>query len=244
MKHIESEQLWERIFIVVVACFLFMVVVMGIMAFTHKTEPVEEKYEPTKVIRAVEPMTGEKEILPLPEIITETATEPETEAETKSVEEDGFVDYALPKTETETNPMVETSSSYEEISEYVKGKSEETGVPYALIMAVIEHESHFDPLAVSATNDHGLMQINAGNHSWMRKVFGNEWDVYNPYDNINAGVYMLSMLYERHGKDVSETLLCYQCGEGGAARRLASGITETTATREIMELMGKYGETT
>lgn len=81
MKHIESEQLWERIFIVVVACFLFMVVVMGIMAFTHKTEPVEEKYEPTKVIRAVEPMTGEKEILPLPEIITEAETERETGTE-------------------------------------------------------------------------------------------------------------------------------------------------------------------
>ena len=81
MKRLTSEQVWERLFIIVVACFLFMVVVMGIMAFTHKTEKPKEKYEPTKAIRAVEPMTGEKEILPLPEIITEAETERETETE-------------------------------------------------------------------------------------------------------------------------------------------------------------------
>ena len=44
-------------------------------------------------------------------------------------------------------------------------------VPVTLIYAMIEHESQFDPEIISKTDDYGLMQINAVNHTWLNEEY-------------------------------------------------------------------------
>lgn len=85
---------------------------------------------------------------------------------------------------------------------------------YEVCLAQMYHESQFKKDVVSATNDHGLFQINAGNYSWLHNTLGiNSLD--DPYDNIDCGVYILVTNVEKYGS-IEEALVAYNqgyCGE-------------------------------
>lgn len=100
-------------------------------------------------------------------------------------------------------------------------------VDYSLIISIMWVESRFDPQALNTANsngtyDIGLMQINSTNIEWVNELAGRELDLYNPYDNIEAGILIYST-YKNYWKDkVSETellqrhtLLTYNRGLGG-----------------------------
>lgn len=53
------------------------------------------------------------------------------------------------------------------LQRYIYEICAEKSVPVMLALAMIEHESGFNPEVVSSTNDYGLMQINAVNHDWL-----------------------------------------------------------------------------
>lgn len=107
-----------------------------------------------------------------------------------------------------------------------------------LALAVMERESRFHPNSISATNDYGLMQINAGNHAWLTKRLG-VTDFLDPKQNILCGVYMLS-LYRAKGYDNAYTLICYNAGPTKAAQLLQQGIHSTRYSQSVLEKMGKY----
>ena len=77
---------------------------------------------------------------------------------------------------------------------------------YKVVLATAYHESHFKLDAISNTNDHGLMQINAGNYNWLHKELGID-SLDDPYDNIDCGVYILCTGYEKYNN--AETALVY-----------------------------------
>lgn len=113
---------------------------------------------------------------------------------------------------------------------------EEYNVPFALAVAVAEQESRFDPNAKSRTGDHGMMQINKSNFSWLRKL-GIE-----PLDkkgNIIAGVLMLSEALSRCNT-VNEALMVYNRGAAGAKRLWKKGIYSTEYSRQTMERYDKW----
>lgn len=83
---------------------------------------------------------------------------------------------------------------------------------YTLLIAQMYHESKFRADAISQTNDYGLMQINKGNHEWLGGMLGN-YDFLDPYNNIEAGVYMMSYGLKKYN-DVHKALVCYNSGEG------------------------------
>lgn len=59
---------------------------------------------------------------------------------------------------------------------------------------IVARESSWNPRAVSATNDHGLFQLNAP--TWQR-YFGSRWQrVYDPVANVR----MAYAIYRRGGK--------------------------------------------
>lgn len=85
---------------------------------------------------------------------------------------------------------------------------------YEVCLAQMYHESQFEKDVVSATNDHGLCQINAGNYSWLHKTLGID-SLDDPYDNIDCGVYILVTNFEKYGS-IEEALVAYNqgyCGE-------------------------------
>lgn len=82
---------------------------------------------------------------------------------------------------------------------------------YTLFIAQMYHESGFDPNVVSATNDHGLMQINICNHDNLEAMFGFT-DFLDPYVSIESGVYFMSEFLHKYN-DVEKALVCYNRGE-------------------------------
>lgn len=181
----------------------------------------------------------------------------ETEAEAKTEEEEATVfeeDYSedfievpgmeygaiTPDIPEESCEEDDVNALDEEWYAYVRARCEDTGVPYALVMAIIEHESGFDPRAVSVTNDYGLMQINRINHPRMRSIFGEDWDPLNPYDNVDAGLEMLEPLWHSFEGDYDAVLMCYQYGNTGAAKLWAQGIYESEASKDIQSRMVNY----
>lgn len=118
--------------------------------------------------------------------------------------------------------------------EYAYNLCEEKEIPFALVCAVIESESGFNPDAVSYDGkDHGLMQIREINHGWLNEELGYTLDYKNPYDNVLAGVTMLSRLYEKNGGNIINTLMCYNMGEGGASKAWESGVYNTQYTDKV-----------
>lgn len=120
--------------------------------------------------------------------------------------------------------------------DYLWAKCKEYGIEayYELMLAMIYHESKFDPSVVSGTNDYGLMQINSCNHNWLKETLGIT-DFLNPYDSIDAGVYIMSGYLLKYN-DIHMALMCYNMGEGGAKR---CGQSSSTYSREVVADMDK-----
>ena len=107
------------------------------------------------------------------------------------------------------------------------------GVSFPLVMALIEHESQFDRTARSSTGDSGYMQINDCNADSLADL--GYTDLFDLYQNVSAGVYMLKYLFNKYDGDTTFVLMAYNAGETGAANQRAAGIYETEYTVEILE---------
>ena len=119
---------------------------------------------------------------------------------------------------------------------HMQDMCEKYGVPYALALAMADVESRFDPDAASRTNDYGLMQINKGNHDWLR---GLGMDPMTYEGNIEAGVYMIGQHLEAYG-DTEKALMAYNNGPSGARRLWEAGTYQTDYTRKVMAALEKW----
>ncbi len=86
---------------------------------------------------------------------------------------------------------------------------ERHGVDPALVHAVIDAESAFNPWAVSRKGAQGLMQLMPRTASALGVR-----DSFNPRDNIEGGVRHLRYLLDRFPGNVSFALAAYNAGEG------------------------------
>jgi membrane-bound lytic murein transglycosylase F len=108
-------------------------------------------------------------------------------------------------------------------SPFIKAAAKKHGFDWRLISAQIYQESHLNPWAKSPAGAKGLMQLLSSTaHSLGVK------DIYNPVENINAGVQYLKKLYDLFdGANETDRLLislaAYNIGQGHIrdARRLA-----------------------
>lgn len=100
----------------------------------------------------------------------------------ESESEDGFV-------------YIENISFPKEHQEYLYELCIERGLDYLKTLAVLKHESQFDPRAYYKSS-YGYMQIHKVNHSNLSKALGTANSPYDPYVNINWGTHMLKNLYD------------------------------------------------
>jgi soluble lytic murein transglycosylase-like protein len=92
---------------------------------------------------------------------------------------------------------------------------------------------------VNGTQDSGIMQINDVNKAWLSERWGIE-DLMDPYQNIDAGTAMLGGLTDKYG--AHRAMLAYQYGETGMARKLANGVTTSTAIENAYRQREVYKE--
>lgn len=111
-------------------------------------------------------------------------------------------------------------------------------VPVALAMAMIDHESHFNPEAVSDTDDYGFMQINEINHSVLEEQFRCA-NMLDPYQNVFCGIKIIGFYIEKY-EDYGKALMAYNMGDYGAKKAWESGVESTSYSDSILELMSEY----
>jgi soluble lytic murein transglycosylase-like protein len=109
----------------------------------------------------------------------------------------------------------------------VREAAERHKVDPALVRAVIETESNWNPAAKSRKGAMGLMQLIPT--TAMR--FGVN-DAYNPGQNVDAGVKYLKVLLERYRGNLDLALAAYNAGEGAVDR--AGGVPTYRETQNYV----------
>lgn len=108
----------------------------------------------------------------------------------------------------------------------------------ALVMAVIQAESAYNPGALSPKNAQGLMQLIPAT----AQRFGVK-DPWNPVENIKGGVAYLSWLLRRFSGNVEWVLAAYNAGEAAVERhRGVPPFQETQAY--VKKILAQYPKTT
>ncbi len=125
------------------------------------------------------------------------------------------------------------------VQKYIYFMSRKYGVEYAVVLAVMDHESRFQYNATSKSGtDHGLMQINERNSEYLYNNIG-VTDINNPYQNIQSGVWMLSCFLYKY-EDTTQALMAYNCGEGGAKKLWANGQYSSAYSEAVLEEIDGY----
>lgn len=136
-------------------------------------------------------------------------------------------------------PYIEGIPLSFDIQEYIWNTGLENEIDPYLIYAMIEVESGYDAGAVSEDNhDYGLMQIRTINHSWINDALDDELDYLNAKDNIAAGIFLLSELYDNYydNSGIHCVLMAYNMGEGGAEVLWEEGQFSTKYSKKVVDV--------
>ncbi len=109
-------------------------------------------------------------------------------------------------------PYAPHALSPTQLQSLVTPASERTGVPPALINAVLMAESAGDPSAVSNAGAQGLMQLMPGTAA----TCGIE-NPFDPAENVDCGSRYLRALLQRYNNNVELTIAAYNAGPGAVA---------------------------
>ena len=94
----------------------------------------------------------------------------------------------------------------------------------ALVRAVVETESNWNPSAISSRGAQGLMQLVPTTAQQMGVN-----NVLDPKQNLDGGVHYLQLLLQRYNGDLDKALAAYNAGPGAVDR--ARGVPRYTETR-------------
>ena len=114
------------------------------------------------------------------------------------------------------------------VERIVREAADRHNVDPALVRAVIETESNWNPSAISRKGAVGLMQL----MPTTAQRFGAS-DFYTPQQNVEAGVKYLKTLLERYDGNLDLALAAYNAGEGAVDR--AHGIPAFRETRDYVQ---------
>ena len=90
-----------------------------------------------------------------------------------------------------------------------------SGLPIALVDAVITMESGYNPSARGSSGEIGLMQVKPATARMVRSLTGvRAGSLSVPADNLRIGMAYLNWCYKRAKRDVSATIGCYNAGPG------------------------------
>lgn len=118
-----------------------------------------------------------------------------------------------------------------ELQDIADKACEDYKIPQDVLYAVMKVESGYQ---VDAQNGscYGLMQIHTINMEYLSSNIGTT-DLTDPEQNIEAGAFILGGYLEKYS--LTDSLMAYNLGEGGAKRLWKQGIHETGYTKKVLE---------
>ena len=198
---------------------------------------IESTIPETKLIEEVEEKTKEKTEEEI-EQKTEKEIEQKTEKEITKENDEEDKTYEIMETPKEESIPEYNIPLDEDIQKYLYDKCKEYNVPYDLTLGVIKVESNFNPSLIhknsNGSRDYGLFQINTINHKWLSEELGIT-DFLNPYQNIDAGVYMLSQLIQKYDNE-HIVLMSYNMGERATKNLTSRGIDSSRYSRKVIAI--------
>lgn len=151
-----------------------------------------------------------------------TVTQAEEPEEPPKAEEPKRTYYDVPLTEDLQDIIIDTASG--------------RGVDPALVLAVIEKESGYNPNASGDNGrSQGLMQIWRSFHEKRMKKLGAA-NLYDPRDNVLVGIDILAEKLEKY-EDAEKALIAYNAGDAGAKKHYFSkGIYSSSYSRAVLKI--------
>lgn len=136
-----------------------------------------------------------------------------------------------PKHEPEQQQVSELIPLDPELQTFTGYEALKNGVPYALVLALMEQESRFT-LDADSGDSFGIMQINA--------IHGPRDIIMEPHENIRIGCWLLGYLYKEYGRwDMA--LTAYNWGQQGAEREFFQyGVASSPYSKEVMARWRKW----
>ena len=124
----------------------------------------------------------------------------------------------------------------EDLQDIIIDVSEKRGVDPALVLAVIEKESGYNPDASGDNGkSQGLMQIWRNAHKKRMKKLGVA-NLYDPRDNVLVGIDILAEKLEKY-EDEEKALIAYNAGDAGAKKHYFSkGIYSDSYSRAVLKI--------
>lgn len=140
-----------------------------------------------------------------------------------------------PTIENTEEEMQYSKSIDQNVFDYFYIAGNKNNIPGEILQAIAKRESNYDPLAVSESNDHGLMQLNECNFDYLESV--GITDVYNPYMSIDGACYLINNIRkEVKTDDWNLILMSYNMGVTGARRLYESGVTSSNYSRDVLRI--------
>lgn len=122
------------------------------------------------------------------------------------------------------DPWAHVPQQYRDIA---REAAEREGIPYGLVMRIMQQESQFKPTAVSRKGARGLMQLTPAT----AKALG-VTDPHDPEQSIRGGTAYLRQLYDRF-KNYDQTVAAYNAGP--TAVRRAKGVPNFPETQAYVQ---------
>lgn len=126
-----------------------------------------------------------------------------------------------------------------ELQKHLYDTCKKYNVSYYEALAVMKVESNYNSQAIhknkNGTIDVGLFQINSSNHKHLKEILSLK-DIKNPYENIIAGVYMLSKL---QSLNEHQRYMAYNQGVKGMRKTVSRGIKRTDYSKNVIEEVKK-----
>lgn len=123
-----------------------------------------------------------------------------------------------------------SSARFTRYDKFIYGAARLYKIPVALIRAVIESESDFDPRVVSSAGAKGLMQLMPMTAKKMGVT-----DVYDPRENIYGGTRYLRVMANTFNGNLVLTVAGYHAGPGAVARY--KGVPPYVTTHKYVRLV-------
>lgn len=126
-----------------------------------------------------------------------------------------------------------------DLQDIIIDASEKRDVDPALVLAVIEKESGYNPDASGDNGrSQGLMQIWRSLHEKKMKKLGVA-NLYDPRDNVLVGIDILAEKLEKY-EDAEKALIAYNAGDAGAKKHYFSkGIYSSSYSRAVLKIAEK-----